>query len=60
MEKEVIQFTNEENVLLARLKEFHKTNGTPNRRTDSKNPVEIAIEGAKAFPRFSLRAKKNK
>lgn len=56
MEKEVTIFTQEEKFLLAQFKEFHKDNGTPNQRIDDKNPVEIAIEGAKFFPKFSFRS----
>lgn len=58
MENTTITFTNEERLLLSQLKEFHDSNATPNQRVDDKNPVDMAIEGAKGFPKFSLRKKK--
>ena len=52
------EFTQEEVSLLAQFKKFHKDNETPNQRIDDKNPVEIAIAGAKSFPKISFRISK--
>lgn len=58
MEGTTITLTTQEKELLEQLKVFHESYATPNRREDDKNPVDMAIEGAKSFPFLSLRRKK--
>ncbi len=55
--KNNLQFTHEEMELLKKVKEIHKTNGTPNHRKDERSILSIAIAGVKKFPGHILKTK---